>query len=116
MTNWDNFYMLIGSTAGTLVGLIFVVVSLGADHAKSSDEDRTRIFVTPVLVHFASLLLIALAVLAPVSNVPLFLALSDARDSLMWPILRCSPGSGSGRRSANSSGTLSCRLWPMCAS
>jgi hypothetical protein len=59
MPDWDNFYMLVGSTAGTLIGLIFVVISLGADHAKSGDEDRTRIFVTPVLVHFASLLLIA---------------------------------------------------------
>jgi lipid-A-disaccharide synthase-like uncharacterized protein len=69
MPNWDNFYMLVGSTAGTLIGLIFVVISLGAEHAKSCDEDRTRIFVTPVLFHFASLLLIALAISAPVSNV-----------------------------------------------
>jgi hypothetical protein len=68
MPNWDNFYMLIGGTAGTLIGLIFVVLSFGADHAKAGDEDRMRIFVTPVLVHFANLLLIALAMLAPVSN------------------------------------------------
>lgn len=68
MPNWDNFYMLIGGTAGTLIGLIFVVLSFGAEHAKAGDQDRTRIFITPVLVHFASLLLIALAMLAPVSN------------------------------------------------
>jgi hypothetical protein len=46
--------------AGTLIGLILVVISLGAEHAKSGDEERTRILVTPVLFHFASLLLIAL--------------------------------------------------------
>ena len=40
----------------------FVVISLGAEHAKPSDEERKRIFVTPVLVHFVSLLLIALRV------------------------------------------------------
>jgi hypothetical protein len=68
MPNWDNFYMLIGGVAGTLIGLIFVVLSLGAQRAKAGDEDRARIFVTPVLVHFASLLPIALAMLAPVSN------------------------------------------------
>ena len=56
MPNWDNFYTLIGGTAGTLIGLIFVVVSVGADRVKAGDEDRTRIVVTPVLVHFASLL------------------------------------------------------------
>ena len=47
----------------------FVVISLGAEHAKPGDEERKRIFVTPVLVHFAGLLLIALATLAPASNV-----------------------------------------------
>jgi hypothetical protein len=68
MPNWDNFYLLIGGTAGTLIGLIFVVLSFGAERAKAGDDDRTRILVIPVLVHFASLLLIALAMLAPVSN------------------------------------------------
>ena len=68
MPNWDNFYMLVGGTAGTLIGLIFVVLSFGAERAKAGDEDLTCVFVTPVLVHFVSLLLIALAMLAPISN------------------------------------------------
>ena len=68
MRDWNNFYMLFGSTAGTLIGLT-LCISLGAEHAKPGDEERKRIFVTPVLVHFASLLLIALATLAPASNV-----------------------------------------------
>jgi uncharacterized membrane protein YhaH (DUF805 family) len=69
MEGWSDFYALIGATAGTLIGLIFVVVSLGADHAKSGDENRTRVGVTPTLVHFAALLVFALAMLAPLSNV-----------------------------------------------
>ncbi|MGO8842851.1 MAG: hypothetical protein ACLQF1_17480 [Methyloceanibacter sp.] len=68
MANWDNFYVLAGGTSGTLIGLIFVVITFGGEHAKAGDADRTRIFVTPVLVQFASLLLIALAMVAPVSN------------------------------------------------
>jgi hypothetical protein len=31
MDDWDNFYMLAGGTAGTLTGLIFVVITLGMD-------------------------------------------------------------------------------------
>ena len=31
MAEWSDFYTLVGATAGTLIGLIFVVVSLGAD-------------------------------------------------------------------------------------
>jgi hypothetical protein len=68
MAEWSDFYTLIGATAGTLIGLIYVVVSLGADHAKAGDEHRARIGVTPTLVHFAALLLCALAMLAPLSN------------------------------------------------
>jgi hypothetical protein len=68
MEGWSDFYQLIGATAGTLIGLIFVVVSLGADHAKTGDEHRTRIGVTPTLVHFTALLLSALSMLAPLSN------------------------------------------------
>jgi hypothetical protein len=67
MTAWDNFYMLVGATAGMLIGLIYVVVTFGAEHATSGDEDRTRIFVSPVLIQFASLLFVALAMVAPVS-------------------------------------------------
>ena len=34
MEGWSDFYTLVGSTAATLIGLIFVVISLGADHAR----------------------------------------------------------------------------------
>lgn len=67
MADWCNFFMLAGGTAGTLIGLIFVVITLGFDHAKEGDEDRTRLFVTPILVHFTSVLIIALVVVAPIS-------------------------------------------------
>jgi hypothetical protein len=42
MQDWNNSYMLVSSTAETLICLIFVVTSLGAEHAKSGNEDRTR--------------------------------------------------------------------------
>ena len=75
MAEWSDFYTLIGATAGTLIGLIFVVVSLGADNAKAGDEHRVRIGVTPTLVHFAALLVSALAMLAPLSNIARAVAL-----------------------------------------
>ena len=42
MQDRNNSYMLVACTAGTLIGLIFVVISLGAEHAKSGNEARTR--------------------------------------------------------------------------
>jgi putative Mn2+ efflux pump MntP len=70
----SDFYTLIGSTSATLIGLIFVVISLGADHAKAGDEHRLRIGVTPTLIHFASLLFGALAMMAPLSDMARALA------------------------------------------
>jgi lipid-A-disaccharide synthase-like uncharacterized protein len=75
MAEWSDFYTLVGATAGTLIGLIFVVVSLAADNAKSGDEHRARIGVTPTLIHFAALLVGALAMLAPLSNIARAVAL-----------------------------------------
>jgi hypothetical protein len=68
MDDWDGFYALTGGTAGTLIGLIFVVITLGMDHAKEGDTDRIRLFVTPILVYFASLLVIALVMVPPLSE------------------------------------------------
>lgn len=65
MDDWDNFYMLAGGTGGTLIGLIFVVITLGMDHAQEGDTLRIRIFVTPILVYFASLLVISMVMVPP---------------------------------------------------
>jgi|RhiMetStandDraft_4_1073278.scaffolds.fasta_scaffold58781_3 hypothetical protein len=50
MEDWSDFSTLIGATAATLIGLIFVVVSLGADHAKAGDEHRARVGVIATLL------------------------------------------------------------------
>jgi hypothetical protein len=75
MGDWDGFYALIGGTAGALIGLIFVVITLGMEHAKEGDTVRTRLFVTPLLVYFASLLITSLAMIPPLSEVTRALAL-----------------------------------------
>lgn len=67
MEGWTDFYMLVGSTAGTLIGLIFVVITLGMERAHKDDELRTRLYVTPTLVHFTALVVIALTMIAPLA-------------------------------------------------
>ena len=67
MEGWNDFFMLAGATAGVLIGLIFVVITLGADHRIGGDEARTRLFITPILVNFTSVLIVALLTVAPIS-------------------------------------------------
>lgn len=75
MEDWDNFYMLVGGTAGTLIGLIFIVITLGMEHSKAGDSVRTRLYVTPILVHFTNLLLTSLVMVGPISAMTRALAL-----------------------------------------
>jgi hypothetical protein len=52
---WDNFYVIIGSSAAGLTGLTFVVIALAAD-AMTLRMWGLRTFVTPVVMHFGSAL------------------------------------------------------------
>lgn len=57
---WEAFYVIVGSSAGALTGLQFVVVALSAE---SSAVRRTELsmlaFGSPTIVHFCAVLLIA---------------------------------------------------------
>lgn len=58
LAGWDNFYVIVGSTAGGLTGLTFVVVSLITD-AQRVQPRGLKLFVTPTIVHFGTVLAIA---------------------------------------------------------
>jgi hypothetical protein len=64
--SWDSFFVLAGGTAATLMGLLFVAVTVGGTGFSTSRiMDGTRGFLTPALVHFGTVLLQALAQLVP---------------------------------------------------
>ena len=62
---WDNFYIMAGTAGATLIGLLFVIITLGTRLSSSSVAQGARAFLTPTLVHFGSVLLQALVVLVP---------------------------------------------------
>jgi hypothetical protein len=66
---WDTFYSMVGQAAGTLIGLMFVVVTLGAtlggDIRRKASENAVPLMVTPTLVHFGAVLFIAMVALVP---------------------------------------------------
>jgi hypothetical protein len=55
---WEGFYVIVGSSAAALTGLMFVVVALGAERRKITAEALDS-FATPTVVHFCATLLIA---------------------------------------------------------
>jgi hypothetical protein len=58
VAEWDNFYVIVGSSAGALTGLTFVVIALAAD-AKRVSFIGLRAYVEPTIVHFCVVLAVA---------------------------------------------------------
>src|SRR5215472_100253 len=63
--DWHDFYMLLGTASAALVALLFVAVSIGASFLTPERSTATRTFMSPVVFHFSTLLLISLAALVP---------------------------------------------------
>lgn len=65
LADWGNFYVIIGSAAAGLTGLMFVVITLGAEAQTISNEKGLRAFVTPTVVHFCIALVISVYLSSP---------------------------------------------------
>jgi hypothetical protein len=66
LTQWSNFYIMTGSAAGGLTGLMFVVITLltGAENLPTN-RDGLSTFSTPTVVHFGAALLVSAILSAP---------------------------------------------------
>jgi hypothetical protein len=63
---WENFYVIVGSSAGALIGLQFVVLTLiSASPSNFADARAANAFATPTVVHFGVVLLLSAVVTAP---------------------------------------------------
>src|SRR5438874_7697949 len=64
---WQTYYVIIGTAAATLTGLMFVVITLMAQLRvrPSSSWSHMRVFNTSNVVHFGAALLIAALLSAP---------------------------------------------------
>jgi hypothetical protein len=65
LTGWENFYVIIGSSAGALTGLMFVVITLIAGTRVQGSSGTIAAFGTPNVVHFGAALLVAAILSAP---------------------------------------------------
>ena len=67
LSQWQNFYMIMGTAAATLTGLMFVVTTLiaGIDAHLSTLNAAVSAFNTPTVVQFGAVLLLAGVLSAP---------------------------------------------------
>lgn len=65
LSEWQNFYVIVGSSAGALIGLQFVLITLIAQIPTTGGEEAGNAFATPTVIHFGSALLLAGIAAAP---------------------------------------------------
>lgn len=66
LAGWQNFYVIVGSSAGALIGLQFVVITLAADMPiRRGQAQAGQAFATPTIIHFGAALLLSAILAAP---------------------------------------------------
>jgi hypothetical protein len=68
--SWQNFYFMSGGAAATLLGLMFIAVSLGIHLVSEQNREKVKHFVEPSIFYFVSALLLAGTMLVPVYTPP----------------------------------------------
>ena len=76
---WHDFYVLVATASATLVGLMFVAMSIGATIFNEEHRAALATFITPTVVHFAAVLFAGLVIVMP---------------GLAWPLLAALLGAG----------------------
>jgi hypothetical protein len=65
LDRWDSFYVIVGSAAGALIGLQFVVMTLVAQRPPPRAAEASSAFATPTIIHFSIVLAPAAVLRAP---------------------------------------------------
>jgi hypothetical protein len=86
LKEWHDFYILVGTAGATLLGLLFVAVSLGAGYLTEKHQLGTRTFMSPVVVHFTSVFFLSAVALFP-SHQPKFLAALIGATALIGAVI-----------------------------
>lgn len=83
---WGEFYLLAGSAAAVLIGLIFVVVTLMQDRPRSSVLNSSKLYMGPVVLNVSFVLVLSAAALVPRISPSGFAAVSGAIS--LWGLAR----------------------------
>jgi len=64
-SDWDSFYVIVGSAAAALIGLQFVAMTLMAERPMRSGAAAGAAFATPTIVHFCVVLMLSALLRVP---------------------------------------------------
>jgi hypothetical protein len=64
LEQWANFFVTTSAAAATLLGLLFVLITLAVERGRK-DTHNIRIYLTPVVIYFGSVLLMSALLIVP---------------------------------------------------
>ena len=64
-TEWETFYLMVGSSAVILIGLLFVVITLSSNMDAHRAVIGARIYMTPTVYHLGTVVLVSTVALMP---------------------------------------------------
>src|SRR3954469_23656591 len=66
LSEWESFYVIVGSSAGALIGLQFVAITLIAETpGVQGQEQAGAAFATPTIIHFSTVMFLSAVLSAP---------------------------------------------------
>ena len=65
LRDWRDFYVMCGTAAATLVGLMFVFASIGASQLARRNLTAMGAFITPTVAHFGAALFVCMVSIMP---------------------------------------------------
>lgn len=63
--DWEDYYLLVGSGAGALIGIMFVVATLTAGYEQRLASRGARTYITPIVFHFSVILVVSIVTAVP---------------------------------------------------
>lgn len=64
-SEWETYYLMVGSSAVILIGLLFVVITLSSNLEARRAVIGARIYMTPTVYHLGTIVLVSAAALMP---------------------------------------------------
>ena len=65
LSTWESFYVIVGSSAAALTGLMFVVITIAIERKSGEAGQAIDAFGTPTVVHFIAAFLVSAIMSAP---------------------------------------------------
>jgi hypothetical protein len=67
---WETFYLMAGSSAGALIGLLFVVITLTGEIEPDKMTLAQRTFMSPTVFHFVAVLVVSCGAVVSILPAP----------------------------------------------